>query len=116
MCLFFAAFATQWCYATDTNRRAGAGACMLVAAILVAWCIWTARDRGEFWWFQSDPNQVEHIEDDDENKTPAGLDLLHEVKMLWSRRLRVRALPCESHAMQDTTSLHLHDPPNIPEP
>ncbi|KAI9568446.1 hypothetical protein HD554DRAFT_723979 [Boletus coccyginus] len=57
MCLFSAAFATQWCYPDHATLRACAGASMFMVALLVAWCIWIARDRRTFWWFQPDPVQ-----------------------------------------------------------
>lgn len=59
MVLFFAAFAVQWCYPYGTKSRIGAGVIMVIAAVLVAWCIWIARDRCHFWWFQANPNQAE---------------------------------------------------------
>lgn len=59
MVLFFAAFAVQWCYPYGTKSRIGAGVIMVIAAVLVAWCIWIARDRCHFWWFQANPDQAE---------------------------------------------------------
>ncbi|KAF8137481.1 hypothetical protein EV363DRAFT_1318110 [Boletus edulis] len=56
MGLFSAAFMVQWYHLGNTQLRDGAGAFMLVVALLVAWCIWTARDRSDRWWFQSDPS------------------------------------------------------------
>jgi len=74
MCLSFAAFATQWCYPDYTTLRASAGSFMFIAALLVAWCIWIARDRSNFWWFQPDPDQVEHKEfEEDEDGRSFGI-------------------------------------------
>jgi len=41
---------------------------MLMVALLVAWCIWIARDRRSFLslWFQPDIDQVEHKEPEEE--------------------------------------------------
>ncbi|KAG9313444.1 hypothetical protein JVU11DRAFT_5766 [Chiua virens] len=60
MFLFFAAFSVEWYYPGNTTSRACIGAFMLVLATLVAWCIWTARDRCDFWWFQPDPKESEY--------------------------------------------------------
>ena len=83
MCLFFAAFATQWCYPDSTMLRASAGAVMLIIALLVALCIWITRDRYTFWWFQPDPDQVEHEEIEEDKETASCLSVsrgqtLHE--------------------------------------
>ncbi|KAF8549038.1 hypothetical protein OG21DRAFT_1421972 [Imleria badia] len=107
MCLFFAAFATQWCYSDNWTVRAGAGAFMLVVALVVAWCIWTARDKSHFWWFQPDPKQVEHKDDHERDNPRPGLELLRRMKISLTRILRkFTSLPCESHAMQDMASPH----------
>ena len=77
MFLFFAAFAVQWCYPDDMSLRVNAAVFILIAILLVAWCIWTARDRCEFWWFQPDPNQVEYMELEEEEEdgevSPGGI-------------------------------------------
>ncbi|KAF8438114.1 hypothetical protein L210DRAFT_866764 [Boletus edulis BED1] len=109
MGFFSAAFAVQWCYPNDTALRAGAGAFMFVIAVLVAGCIWTARDRCDFWWFQPDPNQLEHVEDEKDNKALAGLDFFRNVTISLTQRL-VKSVPCETHAMQDTPSLREYYP------
>jgi hypothetical protein len=125
MCLFFAAFAVQWCYPDITTLRASAGAFMLMVALLVVWCIWTARDQCKFWWFQPDPSRVEYTEpEEDERDSNASL-----ISQRWSPRrfttsltklLMFKSVPGESHAMQDTTIPPIrvvHDPPtNIAEP
>ncbi|KAG8216854.1 hypothetical protein J3R82DRAFT_7117 [Butyriboletus roseoflavus] len=59
-------FAVQWCYPDDTRLRASAAAFVFIAVLLVAWCIWTARGRCDFWWFQSDPKQAQHREVEEE--------------------------------------------------
>lgn len=75
---------------------------MLMITTLVAWCIWTARERCHFWWFQPDPNQVEHKEDDEtDDEAPASLlDVLRKLKTSLNQRWRMRSLPWESHPMQ----------------
>ena len=114
MFLFFAAFAVQWCYPDDTILRASAAAFMLVVALLVAWCLWTARDRSEFWWFQPDPKQLElEGEKGDGRVSPciSELGFLRRFTTSWMRNLTMTISPPEeSHAMQDTASVVL-DPP-----
>jgi hypothetical protein len=107
MCLFSAAFAVQWCYPSNTTLQASAGSLMLIVALLVTWCIWTARDRSNFWWFQPDPKQVEHKDDHERDNPRPGLELLRRMKISLTRILRkFTSLPCESHAMQDMASPH----------
>ena len=83
---------------------------MLVVALLVAWCIWTARDRCNFWWFQPDPSQIEHKEDEEDERgsnAPFGTPVLVALRSFTislKKLLMFKSLPCESHAMQDTTS------------
>jgi hypothetical protein len=118
MCLFSAAFAVQWCYPSNTTLQASAGSLMLIVALLVTWCIWTARDRSNFWWFQPDPSQVEHKEfEEDEKDSNApfgtlGFDTLRGFTMSLKKLLTFKSVPCESHAMQDATNLRVvRDPP-----
>ncbi|KAF8137480.1 hypothetical protein EV363DRAFT_1446322 [Boletus edulis] len=83
MGLFSAAFMVQWYHLGNAKLRDGAGAFMLVIALLVAWCIWTARDRSDRWWFQPDPGQEEHKVDEG-NKA---LDLLRSLKTSLIQRM-----------------------------
>ncbi|KAG8216853.1 hypothetical protein J3R82DRAFT_7116 [Butyriboletus roseoflavus] len=113
MFLFFAAFAVQWCYPDDTRLRASAAAFMFTVALLVAWCIWTARDRCDFWWFQPDPKQVEYTEfegeDGDGGVSPSipVLGFFRRFRTSLTRRFTLPISPPESHAMQDTASVVL---------
>ena len=112
MFLFFAAFAVQWCYPGNMPSRASVGAFMLVVALMVAWCTWTARDRSDFWWFQPDPNQAEN--EALEGEEGDGELSLHTSCFGFFRRftapvipkLMTQSLPGESHAMQHRGSLH----------
>ena len=91
---------------------------MGMVALVVAWCIWTARDRCNFWWFQPDPNQTEHKEPEGDGRdseasfgTP-GFDTLRGVIISLKNLLMFKSVPGESHAMQETTSPHVvRDPP-----
>ncbi|KIJ61555.1 hypothetical protein HYDPIDRAFT_96423, partial [Hydnomerulius pinastri MD-312] len=58
MVLFFAAFSAEWCGPGDVASWVSVGAFMFGICILVAWCIWTSRERTPFWWFEPDPAQV----------------------------------------------------------
>ncbi|KAH0826608.1 hypothetical protein J3R83DRAFT_4972 [Lanmaoa asiatica] len=114
MVFFFAAFAVQWCYPGDTTWRACAGAFMLMVALVVAWCIWTARDRCDFWWFEPDPNQVElEVLEGEEGVGNVsfgllGSSFLRGLTTSLTRKFKLsKPLPGEIHAMQDTASLHV---------
>ena len=89
---------------------------MLVVALSVVWCIWTARVRCEFWWFEPDPSQVEHEEDegdegdegDERNSNASLVSVPQSWTLRWfitslSKLLKFKSVPGESHAMQDTS-------------
>lgn len=75
-----------------------------MVALVVAWCIWTARDQTHFWWFQPDPEQVEHEADHHDETDNPQLELPAVKRSLAQYLRNFISLPCESHAMQDIAS------------
>ncbi|KAI6116134.1 hypothetical protein F5141DRAFT_648567 [Pisolithus sp. B1] len=57
MLLFFIALSAEWWNPGDLLSWVIIGMAMCFTSLLVGWCMWTARNRVEYWWFQADPNQ-----------------------------------------------------------
>lgn len=86
-----------------------------MVALLVAWCIWTARDRYDFWWFQPDPTQEEREKEMEERDgevslgiSPAGLSFLRGFILSLTRKFKKsESPPGENRAMQDTANFDI---------
>ncbi|KAI6043910.1 hypothetical protein EDC04DRAFT_3106740 [Pisolithus marmoratus] len=57
MILFFVALSAEWWNPGNLTSWVTIGTAMFVTLCLVGWCMWTARNRMGYWWFQADPTQ-----------------------------------------------------------
>ncbi|KAL4079412.1 hypothetical protein J3A83DRAFT_4209451 [Scleroderma citrinum] len=68
MILFFVALSAEWWHPGDLVSWITIGIATFFVFILVAWCIWTARDRSQHWWFEADPSRVALVDDQPEDR------------------------------------------------
>ncbi|KAF9244122.1 hypothetical protein BU15DRAFT_59465 [Melanogaster broomeanus] len=92
------------------------GGFMLFVAFLLAWCIWTSREKTEYWWFEADPEQFELYHRVENNGAPwtSKLGLLRRlVPPSWTRNRTCLELTTENHAMRGAPNTQ--DVPSTPD-
>ena len=62
MILFFVALSAEWWHPGNLVSWVVIGTATVTVSILIGWCIWTARDRSDYWWFQADPGQASLVD------------------------------------------------------
>jgi len=63
MIFFFISLSAEWWHKGNLLSWISIGTAMFAVIVLVGWCIWTARDRREYWWFQADPGPALLVND-----------------------------------------------------
>ncbi|KAL4071433.1 hypothetical protein V8B97DRAFT_469435 [Scleroderma yunnanense] len=61
MILFFIALSAEWWHPGNLVSWISIGMAMVIVFLVIGWCIWTARDRSQKLWFETDPDQVSFI-------------------------------------------------------
>ena len=101
MIFFFISLSAEWWRKGDLVSWVSIGTVMFAMFVLVGWCIWTARDRTKYWWFQVDLSQASLINDQPEDNHRTVWPRLHLIKRITHLVSAVRHSVRRNGSVQD---------------